>query len=76
MLTKIVNPSYLKIEVGDKQEHALCKKQSSKNYLIKEFVKDLVPSSRQLLNGQGVRKISGLQKFESWKFFWKRYGSV
>ena len=31
---------------------------------MKEFVKQLAPSPRQLLNGHGVRRISGLQKFE------------
>ena len=40
------------------------KKQSTKNYLMKEFVKELAPSPRQLLNGKGMRRISGLQKFE------------
>ena len=29
-----------------------------------KFVKELAPSPRQLLNGQRVRRISGLQKFE------------
>ena len=64
MLTEVGNPSYLKTEVGGKQEPALRKKQRSKNYLMKELVKELAPSLRQLLNGQGVRRISGLQKFE------------
>ena len=64
MLTKIGDPSCLKTEVGGKQEHALRKKQSSKNYIMKKFVKKLAPSSRQLLNGKGVRRISGLQKFK------------
>ena len=31
---------------------------------MKKFVKELAPSPRQLLNGQGVRKISRLQQFE------------
>ena len=53
-----------KNEVGVKQGHALRKKQSTKNYLMKEFVKELAPSPRQLINGQKVRRISGLQKFE------------
>ena len=39
------------------------KVKSSKNYLTKKFVKELA-SPRQLLNGQGVRRISRLQKFE------------
>ena len=64
MLSKIGDPSCLKNEVGVKQGHALRKKQSTKNYLMKEFVKELAPSLRQLLNGQGMRRISGLQKFE------------
>ena len=61
---KIGDPSCLKTEVGGKQGHALHKKQCSKNYLMKKFVKELAPSPRQLLNGQGVQRISGLQKFE------------
>ena len=35
-----------------------------KNYLVKKFVKELAPSPQQLLNEQGVRRISGQQKFE------------
>ena len=31
---------------------------------MKEFVKELAPSLRQLLNGKGVQRISGLQEFE------------
>ena len=31
---------------------------------MKKFVKELAPSPRQLLNGQGVRRSSGFQKFE------------
>ena len=31
---------------------------------MKEFVKELPTSPRQLLNGKGVRRISELQKFE------------
>ena len=42
------------------QGHALRKKQSTTNYLIKEFVQELATSPGQLLNGQGV----GVQKFE------------
>ena len=64
MLTKVGDPSCLKTEVGGKQGRALRKKQSTKNYLTKEFVKEVAPSPRQLLNGQGVRRISELQKFE------------
>ena len=63
MLTKVGDPSCLKTEGGGKQGHALRKKQSTKNYLMKEFVKELAPSPRLLLNGQGVRRISWLQKF-------------
>ena len=40
------------------------KNKSSKNYLKKELVKELAPSSRQLLNGQEVQRISKLHKFE------------
>ena len=65
MLTKVGDPSCLKTEVGGKQGHALRKTQCTKNYFMKEFVKELAPSPRQLLNEQGVRRISGLQKFES-----------
>ena len=69
MLTKVEDLSCLKTEVGGKQGHALRKKESTKNYLMKEFVKELAPSLRQLLNGQGVQRISGLQKCEA------RFGS-
>ena len=31
---------------------------------MKEYVKELAPSPRQLLNRQGVQRTSGLQKFE------------
>ena len=31
---------------------------------MKEFVKELAPCLRQLLNGKGAQRISGLQKFE------------
>ena len=31
---------------------------------MKEFVKKLTPNRRHLLNEQGVRRISGLQKLE------------
>ena len=40
------------------------KDKSFKNDLIKKFVTELAPSPKQLLNGQEVRKISALQKFE------------
>ena len=39
-------------------------KEFVKNYLMKEFVKELAPSPQQLLNGQGVQRISELHKFE------------
>ena len=55
MSTKVGDPSCLKTEVGGKQGQALRKKQSTKNYLTKEFVKELAPSPRQLLNRQGVQ---------------------
>ena len=59
MVTNVRDPSCLKTKVEGKQGHALRIKQSTKNYLMEEFVKELAPSPRQLLNGQGVRKISG-----------------
>ena len=43
MLTKVGDPSCLKTEVGGKQGHALHKKQSIKNYLVKDFVKKWPP---------------------------------
>ena len=47
---------------------------------MKEFAKELASSPRQFLTGQGVQRVSGLQKFEarfgSRKFLWKRFGSV
>ena len=64
MGTKVGDPSCLKTEVVGKQGHALRKKQSTKNYLVKEFVEELAPSPRQLLNEQRVQRISGSQKFE------------
>ena len=80
MLSKVGNPSCLKTEIGGKQGHTLHKKQCTKDYLLKEFVKELAPISQQLLNGQGVQRISMLQKFAvrfgSWEFLCKRYGSV
>ena len=51
MLAKVGDPLCLKTEVGGKQGHALRKKQSSKHYLIKEFVKELAPSLQLLLAG-------------------------
>ena len=80
MLSKVGDPSCLNNEIEGKQGHALHKKQSTKNYHMNKFVKELAPSPRKLLNGQGVQRISGLQKFEvrfgSWNvkmFLWKRY---
>ena len=35
-----------------------------KTYPIEKFMKEVVPSPRQLLIGQGVRRISGLQNLE------------
>ena len=65
MLTKVGDPSCVKTAVGGKQEYALRKRQKApKSYLIKKFVKELAPSPWQLLNGQGLQRISGLQKFE------------
>ena len=64
MLTKVGNLSCLKTEVVGKQWHNLCKIQKApKTYLLKKFVKELAPTLRQLLNRQGMRRISGLQKF-------------
>ena len=63
MLTKIGDASCLKPEVGGKQRHALRKNQSTKNYLMKEFVVELTSSPRQLLNKQGMQRISGSMKF-------------
>ena len=40
------------------------KDKSSKTYLMKEFVKELASSPQQLLNGQGMQRISRLQKFK------------
>ena len=65
MLTKVWDPLCLKTKVGDKQGHALRKRQKApKTYLMKKFVKELAPSPRQLLNARGVQRISGLHKFE------------
>ena len=58
MLSKVGDPSCLKTEVGGKQGHAVRKKQSTKNYLLKELVENLAPSPRQLLNGQECEKSS------------------
>ena len=65
MLTKFGDPSCLKTEIEGKQGHALRKRQkASKTNLMKKFVKKLVPSPRWLLNGKGVQRIFGVQKFE------------
>ena len=65
MLTKIGDSPCLKTDIGNNQGHALCKRQKAlKAYLIKKLVKELAPSPRQILNGQGKRRIFGLQKFE------------
>ena len=65
MLTKVVEPSCLKTEVVGKQGHILCKRQKApKTDLMETFVKELASSPQQLLNGQGVQRISGLQKFQ------------
>ena len=64
MLTKVGDPPCLKTEVGGKQEYALCKTKSSKNYRIKKFLEELASSPQQLLNGQEALRISREQKFE------------
>ena len=64
MLTKVGYPSCLKTTPRVSKGMLSIKDKSSKNYLMKKFVKELAPSPKQLLNGQGVRKISGLQKFK------------
>ena len=64
-LTKVGDPLYLKTELGCKHGHALCKRQKApKTYLMKKFVKESASSPKELLNGQGVQKIFGLEKLE------------
>ena len=50
-----------KIEIGGKQGHALCRRILLRQIPMTRKNKQMAPSPRQLLNGQGVRRISGFQ---------------
>ena len=68
---KVVDPLCVKTEIGGKQRACSPpKKKCYKNLPYKKFIKELAPSPQQLLNEQGVQKISRLQnlkvRFRSW----------
>ena len=50
-----------KTDVGGKQRHAPCRRMLLQQIPMTRKNKQMAPSPRQLLNGQGVRRISGFK---------------